>query len=141
MTEPKRPKTEPIEKIKADILDGRYDGDIGDLLITIHEHILRNQTTQVRWAFTLDGETIREDDLTLGETAMVERFVGSDWGSFDPRVSAVNSRALLVSILHHRSGMTVNDAQAKVDQMNHAEFGETFTVYEVTQVPLDDGPG
>lgn len=135
-----RPKTDPVDKVKADILAGRYDGDLADLTLAIHERAL-SQATALRWSMEWDGQTLREDDCTLGVAAMVESFTGLDWAAFDPRLSAGNCRALLVAWLHHRDGISVPDAQALVDNANVRELGDTFKVYEVPQGPFETGPG
>lgn len=135
-----RPQTAPVDKVKADILAGRYDGNLDGIVMAIHERALSG-ATQIRWSFEFEGETVREDDLTLGVTAMVERITKQDWSGFDPRLSAENCRVLLSVWLHKRDGIPLKDAEAKVEALNHYEFGKTFSVYEVPQVPLDPGPG
>lgn len=133
-------KKSPVDKLKDDILAGKFDGNLDTIVLAIHERAL-TEATQIRWSFEIDGERVREDDLSLGVTSMVERITKADWSQFDPRLSAENCRVLLAVYLHKRDGIPLKDAEAKVEALNHYEVGKTFSVYEVPQVPLDPAPG
>lgn len=134
------PKATPIDKLKADILAGTYDEHVGDIVRTIVERSLAGGPV-FRWQFVLNGETIREDDLALGMTSMVERITKTDWGDFDPRLRAEWLRVLLAVYLHKRDGISLDEAEKKVDALNHSAIVASFSEYEVPQVPFGNAPG
>ncbi len=77
------------------------------------------------FVFTVEGEKVSSDDLTLDEVIAVEKATGSGWFELNPYNSAAHCRAILVQINSRRrpkddaeklvGAMTIREAQDSVD--------------------------
>lgn len=103
------------------------------------------------FVFSVDGQKVRSDDLTLDEIIAVEQSTGVGWYQLNPVESAVQCRAFLVQI-HARSrsrdeaeklvgGMTAREAAAGIDFVENddrpIEFDEGMPVVD----PKEDTAG
>lgn len=131
-----------VESVKA----GDHDGH----LVAIIEAVRLRFTfggTQQKWklTYTCDGDTfeVLEDDLNLGEARIVERLVGTDWGTLNPASSGSECLAIIAACLHARHGKTLKftrdgpagEAWDLASQVTATEAAEAISAYEVERAP------
>lgn len=71
------------------------------------------QGRHLNWKLTIDGLTVRWDELTLAEVADVEQAAGADWHHIAPRRNVTHARAVL-SVVAGRLGNTAEKLAAQV---------------------------
>jgi hypothetical protein len=93
----------------------------------------------VPFVFTVDGQKVRSDDLTLDEIITVEQTAGVGWYQLNPVESAVQCRAFLVQI--HARTRTREEAEKLVGGMTarEAAAGIDFTEDDDRPIEFDDG--
>jgi len=93
----------------------------------------------VPFVFTVDGQKVRSDDLTLDEIVAVEGATGVGWYQLNPIESAAQCRAFLVQI--HARTRTREEAEKLVGGMTarEAAAGIDFTEADDRPIEFDDG--
>jgi hypothetical protein len=93
----------------------------------------------VPFVFTVDGQKVRSDDLTLDEIVAVEQLTGVGWYQLNPVESAAQCRAFLVQI--HARTRSREDAEKLVGAMTarEAAAGIDFTKDDDRPIEFDDG--
>lgn len=122
----------------ASILAGEFDGHLADVLAAI---VKRQQSgfSSMRWRLRLDGVEITEDDMTLAEAKTVEKITNLSWVTIEPTRSAVHMSAILVAAAHHRDGLSIEEAEERVDAHSANEIMGALDQYEVNPSPLENG--
>lgn len=137
MTEAKQVDT---TKLQAEILAGRHDAALQDLLVAVRKRVTDSDAMAWRWRITLDGETWTEDEVTLAELQVVERITGDSWLTLNPYRSAAHLAAFMFARLVRVAGMAEADARAKVDGLTLAEIAGAVEQYVARSAGKDDPP-
>lgn len=116
------------------IKGGDLDGHLVELLEAIQLRFAHG-TTEQKWKVTFDGDVFTQDDLTLAEAATVERITKQSWANLNPVVSATECQAIIAACLHHRQGLKIADAMAKVGAMTTEDAVASIGSYEVDRAP------
>lgn len=82
------------------------------------------------WTLKVEGQVVREHDLTLGEVELLEAATSETWRTLNPLRSAGCAKAMYVVLLQQRSGMNVEAATKQADGMLVTEFLELVGVYD-----------
>lgn len=99
------PGAQLLRTIEVNIAAGHLDNRLVDIMEVV-SHRLNSGPTQALWTITYDGETYREDTMTLDEVCRAEDLAGTSWAALKPIWKGGYIRALLRSFLEHRQGMT-----------------------------------
>lgn len=132
---------DPSKKAVAEILAGRHDGHLSDLLEAAVQR-LRNSTVRICWRLHLDGESWDEDTVTAGELACAERLLSKrdrpfSYTQIDPKASMEHRVTLVVAHLHKIQGLKVEDAIARAEAITLAEQEKLLELYEVIDDPKE----
>lgn len=102
------------------------------------------------WVITFDGQVFREADLTIDEAERMEIATNTSWRFINPLRSAGHARAILQTLLETRTGLSADDAKAKVGALKVSDFLDLLsaeeddadlpTRYEDGFPPKADGP-
>lgn len=131
-----------LESIKA----GDHDGHLVDVIEAVRLRFEFGGTRQ-KWklSYKVDGTSyeVREDDLTLGESRLVERLTGTNWGLLNPASSGSECLAIIAACLHDRHGKTLKftrdgpsgEAWDLASKVTATEAAESISSYEVERAP------
>lgn len=125
-----------VKAVVRAILAGKFDGSILELNQAILARV-RNSSVQTRWVITVDGMTIDEDEMTVGEMKVAEKLAGMDWRFLNPVRSADQFAAVVAAALHCRTDMALDEAVAKVDAMTTVAVNGAISEREVADGPKD----
>jgi len=126
----------PGERAVADILGGRCDADLMEVLNAINRRATGAAVAR-RWRVSLDGTTLTEDDLTLDEAVEIEELTGTTWASISPLNTAAHCRAILRVMLTRRAGLSEADADARLGKATVTEIMGSLELYGVQPAPFD----
>ena len=132
---------DPSEKVIAEILAGRHDGHIGDIIEAVMQH-MRASTIRMYWRFRLDDDTWDQDTVTTGELVFAEKLLSMPGRPFsytelDPLKHLDHRVALLMAHLHKIGGLDISDARARVEAITLPEQETVVEMYEVGDAPKD----
>jgi len=116
---------------------GQYDGQLQEINQAIREHIASTDDIAIKWKVAIDGVEVTEDDLTFPEACDWEQRAGVSWLLLSPAGSAKVCRALLVTVLTSRKGMTEEEANDHLNSWTHAQVVGSISEYEVDLTPLE----
>lgn len=120
---------DPSVKVVADVLAGKHDGHLEDILLAINKRATDGRVTFV-WRITLDGESWDALTVTAGELRQAERITGRPWHRIDPRERIDDFVALVVA--HYRAkGNSIELAVALAEQLTPVEIGKALDEYEI----------
>lgn len=74
------------------------------------------------WVLTFDGQVYREADLTIDEAERMEIATNTTWRFINPVRSAGHARAILQTLLVTRTGVSDEEAKAKVGALKVNDF-------------------
>lgn len=124
-------------KLAQEILIGRHDDDLPDLVKAIGERAVTTRT-EVRWRLTLGDLVVDEDNLTLFELERVEKITGQSWLAIDPRRKASHCIAFLQAALEAREGLSADDARGRLKDITAKTVAdEVLSEYVVQPAPFD----
>lgn len=126
-----------IAKVTAEILAGRHDSELTDLLKAVRARVDAETALAYRWKITLDDDEWTEDEVTLGEVQVVEKITGLSWLQLSPLNSARQLAAYLFARFTRINGMSTEDAQARVDAMTVEELAGSVSQYVKAAAPKD----
>lgn len=124
----------PAERVVADITAGRCDGSI-DLIFEAVADRIRSGSVVMEWHLRVDDLDVSEADLTLDEAYRIEGEAGGNWRDINPLTSARDARAVIVSVLQTRKGLSYDEAVFRVGQLTVAEVVDSIR-QEVAAGPL-----
>lgn len=74
------------------------------------------------WTLKVEGQIVREHDLTLGEVELLEQATSETWRTLNPLRSAASAKAIYIVLLQERAGMSPDAATKQADRMLVTEF-------------------
>ncbi len=126
-----------FKNLSTDIRRGQYDGHLVQLTDVIREHVASSDDIAVKWKLQVGDLTVTEDDLSFPEAVEWENRSQVSWLMLSPAGSAAICKALLVTVLISRKGMSEDEAEAHLNTWTHAQIVGALTLYEVDQTPLE----
>jgi len=135
---------DPSQKVIAEILAGRHDGNLGELMEAVVEH-MRATSIRMYWRFNLDGDTWDQDTVTTGELVLAEELLSTEkrpmsYTELEPLKFLHHRTALLVAHLYKVRGLKKPEALARVEALTLAEQEKLMDMYEVGDAPKDQDP-
>lgn len=88
------------------------------------------------WTLKVEGQVVREHDLTLGEVELLEQATSETWRTLNPLRSASSAKAIFVVLLEQRAGFTPEAAAKQANTMLVTDFLELVGNYD----PDEDMP-
>ncbi len=126
----------PGERIQADIIAGKADEDLANIVNAVQKRI---QSASIRtvWRAQLDGFDVSEETLTLDEAYRIELATGVNWSDIEPLRSASDARGVLSVLLQTRNNLTSAEADDRVAQLTVIETVAALSREVRTDAPLD----
>jgi hypothetical protein len=126
---PARKETDPTDRVLMEIVAGRHDERLLDLVAAVQARAVAGSIT-TKWVLAVDGITVDEDELTIDMYDVVERQTGKGWDELTLPVMASSAtilRAMIEAVLVYRDGMTPEDAHARVGKLTAASVADGFS--------------
>lgn len=124
------PPKDATSRVLAEILDGRHDGKLFQIVEAITKRTQTDETGFL-WRITLGDDVWDAETVTTGELRYVESVISKSYLEIDPSQSMVHFAALVVA--HYKAqGMKLLDAVAKADSISQTEALAALSVYEGT---------
>ena len=132
---------DPSQKVIAEILAGRHDGHLGELMEAVVEH-MRATSIRMYWRFNLDGDVWDQDTVTTGELVFAEKLLSTQrhqmsYIELDPLKFLDHRTALVIAHLHKVGGLDIDAARLRVEAITLAEQENLMDMYEVDDAPKD----
>lgn len=124
------PPKDPTGKVITEILAGRHDGKLKEIVEAITARVQTDETGFL-WRITLDGETWDAETVTLGELRRAEPMAGKSYLMLDPLKFMRDFSALVVAHYMHK-GMTQDVAFEKADAIPRSVLASAVDFYEGT---------
>lgn len=122
-------------KLTAEILAGRYDGSLVDLVDAVRERFAASDVRKF-WRIRFDGDEWTEETVTLGEIAAVERMLGLTWHQIDPAAAGTHLQALIAAHLAERDDdVKFADALVLAKKMPMGDLLDVLSHYEKPEAP------
>jgi hypothetical protein len=77
------------------------------------------------WRFDLDGVSLREDELTVGECERIEKLTGESWHTIHPLRSATHAAAV-VEVVLMRGGESADKCGERARALTMREILDAF---------------
>lgn len=82
------------------------------------------------WQFVFDGETYRDDDITLDQAERLEAATGSTWFTLAPLASAKHARVIIGLLVSDHTGKPVEDIEGQLKSMTVNAIFDLFSPAE-----------
>jgi hypothetical protein len=128
-------KVDTFQAFAQELAAGRHDDRIGDLMKVITDR-MQEASVVMAWRITVGGLSVRDDDLTLKESDLIERGTGQNWQSLNPTTSAQDCLAILAVLYHTRLGLDADEAAAEAGKLTLGEITRAITTEQVNAGPL-----
>lgn len=131
MTSSKPSPAKETTKLLAEIVAGRYDGQLVAITEAIVARLQAGETSML-WRITLpDGDTWDAETATVGELRYAEGVTGLSYLDLNPGKSHTQFAALVAG--HYKAqGMDLKDALAKADAITQTDAVAAVELYEGT---------
>lgn len=129
-------KVDTFQAFAQEVAAGRHDDRIGDVMKVVTDR-MTEASIIMAWRLTVGDLSVRDDELTLRESDLIERATGQNWQALNPTSSAQDCLAIISVLYHTRLGMTVEDAAAEAGKLTLGEVASAITTEQVHAGPLD----
>lgn len=129
-------KVDSFQAFAQEVAAGRHDDRIGDLMKVITDRMTETSVIMA-WRLTVGGLSVRDDELTLQESDLIERATGQNWQALNPTTSAQDCLAIVSVLYHTRLGMDTDAATAEAGKLTLGDIAAAITTEQVHAGPLD----
>jgi hypothetical protein len=129
-------KVDTFQAFAQEVAAGRHDERIGEIMTVVTDR-MRDASVVMAWRITVGGLSVRDDDLTLKESDLIERATGQNWQSLNPTSSAQDCLAIVSVLYHTRLGLDVEQAAAEAGKLTLGEVAAAISTEQVHAGPLD----
>jgi hypothetical protein len=128
-------KVDTFQAFVQEIAAGRHDDRIGDLFKALTDRMQESQVVMA-WRLTVGELSVRDDDLTLQESDLIERATGQNWQALNPTTSAQDCLAIISVLYHTRLGMDTDQATTEAGKLTLGDIASAITTEQVHAGPL-----
>ena len=126
----------------AEILDGRHDGRLKEIVEAIQK---REDDGDVDFVWKIDltdlgGESWDRRSATVGELRWAEQATGIRWKFLDPSHSMEHFAALVTGHYYKANGLSHEEALAKADAITEEQAAASVSDYERVNPPKASSP-
>lgn len=132
------PKKDAFQAFLQQLAAGQYDDRVGDLLNVLTDR-MKEATIVMAWRIRIGDLNVRDDDLTLHESDLIERSTGQNWAALNPTSSAQDCLAILAVLYHTRLGMDADEAQVEAGKLTLGQITSAISTEQVNAGPLGQG--
>lgn len=125
MTAPK----DPTGRVIAEILDGRHDGRLLELVDAITTRATSDETSFL-WRIRLGDDVWDAETVTLGELREAEKLVNRSYLQLDPKKFMSHFVALVFAHFKVVEGLSNDDAMAKAEKITQQQAMDALELYE-----------
>ncbi|MFW6091951.1 MAG: hypothetical protein ACODAF_08705 [Actinomycetota bacterium] len=133
-------KKDPGARAVAEILAGRCDGHLGDIMDALQARITSGDGPKMYWRIRVGGDEWTEQSVTIGEVSLVERWCRVSWLHHNPVERADQLVAYITAHFHKAGGLDLDEAKRKAEAIPAFELAEAIGTYEADATPKDEGP-
>lgn len=128
-------KKDTFQSFLQELSAGRHDERIGDLLQVVTDR-MKEASVIMAWRITIGDLNVRDDDLTLAESDLIERTTGQNWAALNPTSSAQDCLAIVSVLYHTRLGMEPDAAKLEAGKLTLGEITGAISTEQVNAGPL-----
>lgn len=121
------------------IRDGDFDGHELEIVAAVRKRVEQGWV-KAGWKLTYDGLEVKEEDLTIAESQIIDRMVDDPRDRFPaPASSPLAIVAHHVAILVHRANYTEEEARKKVEAEPTKSLLGNLSDYTIVDPPKESG--
>lgn len=128
-------KADTFQATLQEIAAGRHDDRIGELLNVVTDR-MKEATVVMAWRLHIGDLNVRDDELTLAESDLIERGTGQNWAALNPTSSAQDCLAIVAVLYHTRLGMDPEQAKVEAGKLTLGQITDAISTEQVTAGPL-----
>lgn len=129
-------------KVTADILAGRHDGKLVQIIEAI-QHRMASGAAQTYWRIRWDDLEVTEQSITAGEMRTVLQYLSAARGQrvmmldVHPEVEPGDFIAVLATVLQSRKDIPLKEAERQIEAIPIADLLAAVDIYEMAPAPKD----